>query len=417
MAGPHDWQIEPRERLGMAIAALFPIKRKGGVWIVPSQSNQGRYTVCPDPSNPHCTCPDHAETGLRCKHLWAVEYVTRREQNPDGSITVEEAVKLTKRKTYPQNWPAYNEAACNEKNDFLVLAYDLCQNVTDFPRGPGRPRLPLPEMLFCVLVKIYMRDSARRNQSDLKDLCERGLLSSVPHFNSVLNYLETPALTPILRDLITMSSLPLRAVETDFAVDSTGFTSTRFLRWYDHKYRKGGNQREHDWVKAHAICGVKTNVITACEIHGRDAADTLYLSSLLGTTAQHFRVVEVSADMGYSSVKNHQVIADLGASGFIPFKKNATGSRPNLVWRNAFHYYHMHREQFREHYHKRSNIESTFNMLKAVLGDHVRSTTEPAMSNEVYAKVLAHNVRCLIQSMYELEIAPELMAWAAAEVA
>jgi hypothetical protein len=54
-------------------------------------------------------------------------------------------------------------------------------------------------------------------------------------------------------------------------------------------------------------------------------------------------------------------------------------------------------------------------MLKTVLGDHVRSTTEPAMSNEVYAKVLAHNIRCLIQSMYELEIAPKLLVWAATE--
>jgi transposase len=414
MQGGHDWQMERRERLGLAIAALSRIEQKGGIWIVPSQSGRGRYTVCPDPTNPHCTCPDHEETGLKCKHLWAVEYVTRREDGPDGSMTIEEIVKLTKvtSKTYPRNWAGYNMAATNEKNDFLVLAYDLCQNVADFPRGPGRPRLPLPELLFTVLTKVYTRDSARRNQSDLRDLCERGYLTAVPHFNSVLNCLGNPALSPILRNLITLSSLPLKAVEVDFAVDSTGFTSTRFLNWYDHKYRKGGHKREHDWVKAHAICGVKTNIVTACEIHGRDAGDTLYLSSLLGTTAQHFNVVEVSADKGYSSVKNHQAVAALGANPYIPFKGNATGSRPNLVWKNAFHYYHMHREKFLEHYHKRSNVETTFMMIKTIMGDHVHCTTEPAMSNEVYAKVLCHNIRCLIQSMYELEIAPELMAWA-----
>jgi transposase len=411
---PHDWELEKRERLGLAMAALFPITRKGGVWIVPSQSGQGRYTVCPDVEHPHCTCADHAD-GNVCKHLWAVEYVTRRESNPDGSITVEQAVKLTQRQTHPQNWTAYNMAAGNEKNDFFVLAWDICQQVNDFPRGPGRPRNSLAEMLFCVLVKIYTREVARNLGTDLKDLCERGDLSAVPHFNSVLNYLGNPAVGSILRKLITMSSLPLRAVETDFAVDSTGFTSTRFLRWYDHKYRKGGAQREHDWVKAHAICGVKTNVVTACEIHGRDASDTLYLSSLLDTTAQHFDVRTLSSDMGYSSVKNHQVVADIGATLYCPFKSNAKGKRPNLVWRNAFHYYHMHREEFLAHYHKRSNIESTFMMIKTRFGDHVRSRSEPAATNEVYAKVLCHNIRCLIQSMYDLQIEPVLMASATVE--
>jgi len=48
---------------------------------------EGTYTVCPDPAQPHCTCPDHADTGHKCKHIYAVEYVVRREQNADGSVS------------------------------------------------------------------------------------------------------------------------------------------------------------------------------------------------------------------------------------------------------------------------------------------------------------------------------------------
>ena len=53
---------------------------------------------------------------------------------------------------------------------------------------------------------------------------------SMPHFNSMSNYLTKPELTDILKGLITASSLPLKAVETDFAVDSSGFSTLRFVR-------------------------------------------------------------------------------------------------------------------------------------------------------------------------------------------
>ena len=49
-------------------------------------------------------------------------------------------------------------------------------------------------------------------------------------------YLVDPALTEVLKNLVTVSSLPLKAVETDFAVDSSGFSTSRFVRWYNKKY-------------------------------------------------------------------------------------------------------------------------------------------------------------------------------------
>ncbi len=43
-------------------------------------------------------------------------------------------------------------------------------------------------------------------------------------------------------------------------------------------------------------------------------------------------------------------------------------------------------------YHPRSNIESTFSMIKRKFGDSVRSKGDLAMKNEVLAKVLCHNL-------------------------
>ncbi len=70
-------------------------------------------------------------------------------------------------------------------------------------------------------------------------------------------------------------------MEVDFAVDSTGFTSSRFVRWFDHKY--GLVRQEHDWVKLHLMCGVETNIVTAVEI--RHASDAKLMPALVETIA------------------------------------------------------------------------------------------------------------------------------------
>ena len=101
---------------------------------------------------------------------------------------------------------------------------DLCQGIEEPPQEKGRPRASLRDMVFASVFKVFSTVSARRFQCDLNEACERGHISKAPHYNTVFKYLEMPGLTPILKQLIEESSLPLRSVEVDFAVDSSGFT-------------------------------------------------------------------------------------------------------------------------------------------------------------------------------------------------
>jgi len=328
--------LDPRQQRGLILAATVKIQKKGGTWIVPSQSGKGRYTVCPHDHDPHCTCPDHEARGVRCKHIFAVEYVILRESNEDGTTTVTERVTLsqTTKKTYPQNWRAYNAAQTREKEQFLTLLRELCGGVSEAERPKnGRPRLPIRDALFAACFKIYSTVSARRFMSDLRDAHAKGLIGKVPHYNSIFNYLENPELTPVLRTLITESSLPLKAVENDFAVDSSGFTTSRFIRWYDHKYGKVRQQQE--WGKVHLMCGVKTNIVTAVEIRDKDASDTKLLPDLVNATAENFKLREVSADKGYGSLNNYAVIDSHGAVPYVAFKSIHTG-RGGGLWRRCF---------------------------------------------------------------------------------
>jgi len=401
--------VEVRKQRGLEIAAVCQIfKCKNGDWWVPSQTRvKMQYRVSLG-DKPRCSCPDHEERGCVCKHIYAAQYAIQREQHADGSETVTESVTVTaqtQRTTYSQDWPAYNESQTNEKRIFQTLLHDLCVGIEEPEYTFGRPRLPLADAVFAAIFKIYSTFSGRRFISDLCDAQSKGYLSKVPHYNSIFKYLENAELTPILNELIMRSSLPLKSVETDFAVDSTGFMTSRFTKWFDQKY--GTKMAKQDWVKAHICCGVKTNVVTAVEILDQHAADVSRLPSLVDATAKNFRISEVSADKAYGSTKNIKAIEKHGGTAFIAFKSNACADKGG-VWAKMFHFFQYKRDEYLAHYHKRSNVESTFNMIKAKFRDHVRSKTDVAMKNEVLAKVLCHNICCLISAMYELGIQPNL---------
>jgi transposase len=124
---------------------------------------------------------------------------------------------------------------------------------------------------------------------------------------------------------------------------------------------------------------------------------------------------EVSADKGYASRSNTDAVSDLGAKPFISFGSHHRGNGGG-TWAKMYHYFEFRKDEFLQHYHKRSNVESTFSMMKRKFGDGLRSKTDVAMVNETLCKVLCHNLVVLIHEMYELGIDPVFWAGRAASV-
>jgi transposase len=407
--------MNARQARGLEIATTQPITQENGVWIVPSQTSPKRYTV-----NLHiqtCTCADYEAHRVKCKHIHAAEAAVRHEQGYDVPVP-EKRVRVT----YKQQWEAYNKAQTHEKEKFQELLYALCQNIEDLPRknaNAGRNRLPLGEMIFAVCFKVFSLVSGRRFISDLREAQRRGYISKTPHFNSIFNYLELPEMTACLKDLITESSLPLKTIETNFAVDSSGFATGRNDRWFETKWDKG--QRKYtdeltsvnmkDWLKVHLMCGCQTNIVTSVEVTDANAADTTYFSPLVEKTSENFVMNTVCADKAYSSNNNLKLVLVKGAQPYIPFKSNTTGTNPqSSVWNRLYHYFMFNQDEFMRFYHRRSNVETTFSMIKAKFGERLRSKTETAQTNEVLCKILAHNLCCVIQSMYELGVEPDFLS-------
>ena len=319
------------------------------------------------------------------------------------------------RLTYPQDWQAYNEAQTNEKLLFLQLLGELTAQVLSQERsGPGRPPADLGEMIFACCVKIYLNFSSRRTESDLKIAQQLEYLSHAPHFNTILKYLNKPELRPILTHLIEFSAMPLKQLEDKFAVDSTGFSTSIFSRWYAINYKTDEHRL---YKKAHVMSGVRTNVICSIEITDGSAHDAPLFAKLVESTAKRFQMKEVMADKGYCSRDCFTIVSEHGAIPFIPFKRNTTNKpRNSPIWKAMFQYFSEHKEAFMEHYHLRSNAESVFSMMKRKQGTHLRSKNDTAQVNELLCKALVHNICVLIQEMSESGIKVDFEALAEDEL-
>lgn len=396
--------MDTREQRGMEIARTSRIRKIGNEWIVPSQSGHGTYKVSFDRHEPSCNCPDCELRRAKCKHIWAVEYHIRQEIDSEGNKTTTQTMKVT----YGQDWSAYNKAQTQEGALFMQLLSDLCAGVENKPYAFGRPTLPMADMVFASALKVYSTFSLRRFVSDMKIAKEKGFTDTLCSYSSVSNYMRSPEMMPILMELVKQSSLALASVEKDFAVDSSGFSTCRFERWYDFKYGKESNRRV--WVKASLMCGTKTNIVTATMLSESTEADTNFFKGLVEDTAKNFEISEVSADKAYSSRANMDTVAGIGGTAFIPYRHNAVArAGGSAAWKKMWHYFMYNNEEFMAHYHKRSNVETVFHMVKAKFGDSVRSKSKTAQYNEVLLKILCHNICVVIQEMHELGVKPQLL--------
>ena len=391
-----------REDRGRQIAQRGGIRKVGARFAVPSQSpNAAVPTYLVDLVDQTCTCADYEIRRARCKHQEAVLFWIVWE----GAVTTP-ADLPAKRRTYRQNWPAYNEAQVTEKAHVELLLKSLCDGIEEPARkaGPGRPRIPLRDSVFSAVVKVYSTFSGRRASTDIRDCADRGRIADAPHYNSIFRCLESTDTTALLTRLIEESAAPLAEIENiagQFAQDSTGFSTVVYDRWFDQKH--GKLMAEHAWVKLHVMIGTATNVVTGVKVSSE--GDCPLLPQLLKQTTRRFKVREVSGDKAYLSKDNLEAIDAVGAVPFIPFKTNSVGmASKSLHWRRMWAHFSLKSEDFLAHYHRRSNVESTMWMLKSKFGSAVRSKLPTAQANEVLCKVLLHNLCCIVHAIAEFGI-------------
>jgi len=392
-----------RKQRGIEIAKTEKIENKNGIWFVPSASNPHKtYEVVLGIDGAKCNCEDFKERGLKCKHQWAVWITLTKTRTIDSRGTITETT--TKKVVYSQSWKAYTEATEHQKELFQKLLNDLCNTIEEPAYTFGRPKMPMRDMVFSSALKVYSTFSLTRFRSDNKEAQSKGYLTKTPDSTTIAKYMESEAMTPILKEILQLSAMPLKAVENNsFSIDSSGFSPNKFSRWYDYKWGKTRDRKL--FYKAHILVGNKTHIVCGAEITSQFVADTTMLPQLVAEVKQNFNVGELAGDKAYSSRSNLECLDKLGIVPMILFKENATKKpKGSQIWKDMYNYFTYHREAFLEKYHQRSNVESAFFMIKSKFSDYVRSKTDTACINEIYLKLICHNLCVVIQETFELGI-------------
>ena len=448
-----DDGVRGRQMRGLVIAAVCPIEKVRIGYRVPSQSGNGAYVVIPNGDDEWmCSCPDYEARALECKHIYAVQYAIQREEQgyttkdaekPDVYAAVEPPAQRWEDKTalsaptrsaapsssgprtrpsrkglvpatadrehptYRQDWPSYNMAQKNEKSHFRHLLSDLTALVEEPQAGMGRRPVSLSDRIFSLVYKVYEGFSWRRFDTDLREAVAAGFITTAASTSSLARFMDNQALTPLLLDLVLYSALPLRPFETSFSIDATGFSTSRFDRWFDEKWGQGTATR--DWVKLHLICGNSTHIITCAATSDRRDHDNKHFHELVSQTGTYFDMQEMSADKAYLDRKNLALVDGMGATLYTPFKSNTVPPRVNdhSAWARMYHRFMADYDNWVQHYHQRSNSESAISMVKRVFGDDLNSRNVVAQDNELLCKVIAHNLRVINQAMYERGLDPQ----------
>lgn len=111
--------------------------------------------------------------------------------------------------------------------------------------------MPMRDMVFASALKVYTTFSLLRFGTDSKEAQAKGFMARTPNYTTIAKYMEGVEMTPILNELITLSSLPLKTIESSFGIDSTGFSPSKFSRWFSHKY--GQMKDRKIWYKLYLV--------------------------------------------------------------------------------------------------------------------------------------------------------------------
>ncbi len=316
---------------------------------------------------------------------------------------MEQQTKLPIKKKYRQKWHLYNLAKTNEKRLFYKLLYELCQIIPEPRYEFGRPMASPRDLIFSLGLKLYNNFSSRKIISDLKHAEGYGYIKKSPHFNTLTDFLRCPATYDLLCKLLTISAMPLKELEDHYSLDSSGFGSYQYERWQKAKWKNKRGWR--NYLKGHICIGTRTNVICSCSITPGNFSDIRQAPRLLKQTGANFKMKEVSGDKAYSSHRLLKLIESYDAMPYIDFKRNVNPSKNSPeIWRRMFSYFQEHKEEFMEKYHKRSNVETVFSMVKVRLGEHLKCKTFESQRNELVMKFLCHNITVLIQEIYENKV-------------
>lgn len=289
-----------------------------------------------------------------------------------------------------------------QENEFLNF-FEFVRYLTNYIcKGKKMKR-----MIQCLLIwRKFPSLSVRRARGLLLLLKKFGIITvDIPCFKTLSNYNEDNSLQIILDKLIEKSSKSLSVIEHDFATDATGIRTNLFSSWFSIRCKKEIRRRDH--LTVHITTGVKSNIVTALNVEIKSGNDNKIFREHVDKTSENFKVSEFSGDGKYWCKENCRKVIEVGAKPYFKVWKSWAGnSRGCMSWKMMNLESKNNPEEYKKHYHKRSNVESTNMSKKMIHGEKVYSKLNSARVNEETLRWINHNINVLNRAKYEWKINP-----------
>ena len=179
------------------------------------------------------------------------------------------------------------------------------------------------------------------------------------------------------------------------AGDSTGYSDSSFIRWYD--VRTDNVKTKRGWVKIYSIIDIRTRVVLDYLVTASNVADIIGLRSMLAGLeggAGHFCL-----DSAYLARGVCSAISKIGTVPRIKPKSNtihnAFGSQ---AWREMVDLSVQDPDTFKSEYHQRSVIEAVFGAIKKMYGNHTRCHKPENQCREIAIRVICYNIELVARS-------------------
>ena len=310
----------------------------------------------------------------------------------------------------PKNtdWTKYDLAQTSEINDTLLFIRDIVEQAAynlDLPkvpdhREPGRPKHNPSDEAKVVLMAQYFGLSNRVAQGYMLLFKEKLRLTSLFSYKTIERAYGDMEVQQILEEVFELTNVPVADLEREFGPDGSGL-ATSCKQNYENDRAK--DQTRKGYEKIMVMVGLKYKLVSAFKFADKPSAhEAPYFEFLLNETVKRYRRVDlVAGDSGFLSRVNCDLVVGVGGvPRFYPKRGCCLRSKGSRAWRVMFEELVLDPQKWLEDYHRRSNVEGCFSVLKRDNFLPLRKKLVVRKRQEAFSRVCNLNIKRLCYLNY-----------------
>ena len=267
-----------------------------------------------------------------------------------------------------------------------------------------------PQLFACLVLKEFLKLDYRGLSgllSDSPELCHAIGLKQVPHFTTFQKasrrLLQCHRARRMLRCTVRMAKeRHLLKRNCDLAaMDGTGLESHHASTYYVQRCAKGKKTKQKltytRFPKMGIVCDCRSHIVLAVVPGRGPGPDIKHFRSALEQSLQSVSIKTLVADAGYDGEPSHQYARNTcHVRSLIPPRiGRPTDKPPTGYWRRQ-----MRARIHLTRYGQRWQVETTYSMLKRLLGSALTARTYWAQCREIFLMVLTLNIMILFVEVF-----------------